>query len=215
MKEKKRSAYSLFILASLVSFIVGFATGLIAWLAPVGLLWSAFYAYFLPVAYLRMLRGDNAPFKEVLMEELESSGWRYSLASLLSMLFVFGWSLLLFIPGIIKQFSYAMTPYILKDNPEMKALDAITKSREMMRGNKGAYFTLVLSYYSWVLIPFVVWIVSSLMLFATLFTFGSLGSPVLIGVVSIVAGIGTFAASAFVLPRWQLAQGLFYEQLSR
>ena len=35
-------------------------------------------------------------------------------------IYTFLWSLLLIIPGIIKHYSYAMTPYILKEEPEMK-----------------------------------------------------------------------------------------------
>ncbi len=37
------------------------------------------------------------------------------------------WSLLLLIPGIIKAYSYAMTDFILKDEPEMKNNAAIEK----------------------------------------------------------------------------------------
>ncbi|MBR4954890.1 MAG: DUF975 family protein, partial [Clostridia bacterium] len=55
-------------------------------------------------------------------------------------LFTFLWSLLLVIPGIIKQYSYAMTPYILAENPGMTATEAITESRRVMDGNKWRLF---------------------------------------------------------------------------
>lgn len=32
-------------------------------------------------------------------------------------LYVALWSLLLFIPGVVKAYSYAMTPYIMADHP--------------------------------------------------------------------------------------------------
>ena len=51
-------------------------------------------------------------------------------------IYTFLWSLLLIIPGIIKHYSYAMTPYILKEEPEMKNNAAIEKSMVMMDGNK-------------------------------------------------------------------------------
>jgi uncharacterized membrane protein len=51
---------------------------------------------------------------------------------ILRSLYTLLWSLLFVIPGIIKSFSYALTPYILKDNPDLKFNSAITKSREMM-----------------------------------------------------------------------------------
>lgn len=59
------------------------------------------------------------------------------------------WSLLFVIPGIIKQYSYAMTMYIMHDNPGISANDAITKSREMMDGHKFDLFLLDLSFIGW------------------------------------------------------------------
>lgn len=60
------------------------------------------------------------------------------------------WTLLLFIPGIIKAYSYSMTPYILAENPELSASEAIHRSRMMMRGHKFDLFWLQLSFIGWV-----------------------------------------------------------------
>lgn len=59
------------------------------------------------------------------------------------------WSFLLIIPGIIKAFSYAMTPYILEDCPELTATEAIHRSRMMMHGHKFDLFWLYLSFIGW------------------------------------------------------------------
>ena len=67
-------------------------------------------------------------------------------------LYIFLWSLLLFVPGIVKTYSYAMTPYILADHPEMTANEAITASRQLMDGHKGELFWLRLSFLGWVLL---------------------------------------------------------------
>lgn len=67
-------------------------------------------------------------------------------------LFLLLWSCLFIIPGIIKAYSYRMVPYILSDNPDMNATDAITKSREMMKGNKWRAFVLDLSFIGWVIL---------------------------------------------------------------
>ena len=64
-------------------------------------------------------------------------------------LFVALWSLLLIIPGIIKMFSYAMTPFILEENPELTANEAIDRSRAMMKGHKFDLFWLLLSFIGW------------------------------------------------------------------
>ena len=57
------------------------------------------------------------------------------------MLFIF--------PGIVKIFSYAMTPFILEENPELSANDAIDRSRAMMKGHKFDLFWLLLSFIGW------------------------------------------------------------------
>ncbi len=59
------------------------------------------------------------------------------------------WSLLFIIPGIVKSFSYAMTPYILAENPDMTASEAIDRSRSMMDGHKGELFVLRLTFIGW------------------------------------------------------------------
>lgn len=59
------------------------------------------------------------------------------------------WSLLLIIPGIVKSLSYAMTPYILVDHPELTAKQAIEASKAMMDGYKGDLFMLGLSFIGW------------------------------------------------------------------
>jgi len=64
-------------------------------------------------------------------------------------LYITLWSLLLIIPGIIKALSYAMTPYILAENPGMGANEAITRSRELMDGYKADLFVLRLTFLGW------------------------------------------------------------------
>ena len=64
-------------------------------------------------------------------------------------LFTFLWALLLIIPGIMKAFSYALTPYILLDEPELTARQAITRSCEIMQGRRWKLFCLSLSFIGW------------------------------------------------------------------
>ena len=75
--------------------------------------------------------------------------WHKVWGMLLMTVFIFLWSLLFIIPGIIKWFSYAMTPFILEENPELSASDAIHRSRMMMRGHKFDLFWLYLSFIGW------------------------------------------------------------------
>ncbi|MDE6758285.1 MAG: DUF975 family protein [Clostridia bacterium] len=94
-------------------------------------------------------------------------------------IFIFLWSLLLFIPGVIKAYSYSMSYFILLDNPEMSANDARKKSIEMMKGNKWRLFCLQLSYIGWSILSAItlgilsLWVVPSLRT-ATAFFYQSL-----------------------------------------
>lgn len=64
-------------------------------------------------------------------------------------LYVFLWSLLFVIPGIVMRYAYAMTPFIMAENPDMTASDAIETSKQLMDGHKGELFTLDLTFIGW------------------------------------------------------------------
>lgn len=67
-------------------------------------------------------------------------------------LFIFFWTLLLIVPGIIKSYEYYMVPYILSENPDMNYKDALRLSKEMMDGHKWDTFVLSLSFLGWILL---------------------------------------------------------------
>ena len=62
------------------------------------------------------------------------------------------WTLLFIIPGIVKGLSYAMTPFILEEHPEMTASQAIKASMELMNGHKMELFILGLTFIGWSLL---------------------------------------------------------------
>lgn len=66
------------------------------------------------------------------------------------MVFTFLWTLLFVIPGIIAAIRYSMSFYILADNPEIGIMEAVNRSKAMMRGNKWKFFCLNLSFIGWV-----------------------------------------------------------------
>lgn len=67
-------------------------------------------------------------------------------------LFIFLWTLLLIVPGIIATFRYAMAFYILVDNPQIGVFDAINESKRIMQGHKWELFVLYLSFLGWILL---------------------------------------------------------------
>jgi len=73
-------------------------------------------------------------------------------AHFLMAVFTILWSLLLVIPGIIAALSYAMTYYIMIDNPEVSPSEAIQLSKEMMNGHKAELFILGLSFLGWLIL---------------------------------------------------------------
>ncbi|MBQ1816013.1 MAG: DUF975 family protein [Bacteroidaceae bacterium] len=67
----------------------------------------------------------------------------------LKALYIFLWSLLLIIPGIMKALAYDMAEFIMADNPDIDAQDAIHRSRVMMDGHKMKLFLMYLSFIGW------------------------------------------------------------------
>ncbi|MCD8398910.1 MAG: DUF975 family protein [Lachnospiraceae bacterium] len=67
-------------------------------------------------------------------------------------LFLFLWSLLFVIPGIVKSYEYCMIPYLLADYPDLPPEEAFQISKDMMDGNKWDTFILDLSFIGWELL---------------------------------------------------------------
>ncbi len=67
-------------------------------------------------------------------------------------LYIFFWSLLFAIPGIIKSYSYSQAMFILNDNPGIGIDEAITRSREMMQGHKWELVILQSSFFGWAIL---------------------------------------------------------------
>ncbi|MBQ8260083.1 MAG: DUF975 family protein [Clostridia bacterium] len=101
--------------------------------------------------YLGILRGMNPGFEGCISAITENIGTKF-IATLLVSLYTFLWSLLFIIPGIVKSYSYAMTPYILLDRPELSPTEAIKESEKMMNGHKMDLFILDLSFIGWILL---------------------------------------------------------------
>lgn len=86
---------------------------------------------------------------ELIIEPFKKSLVTSIVANILMGIFIFLWSLLLVVPGIIKYYAYNMTTYIIKDNPDIDFMEAIKKSEEMMKGNKLRLFYLQVSFIGW------------------------------------------------------------------
>lgn len=101
--------------------------------------------------FLSMVRtSEKIKFSSLLQAFSEISMYVRILGTyLVMMVYMFLWTLLLVIPGIIKAFSYSQTYFVLRDNPGIGINAAITKSRKLMNGHKWQFFVLQLSFIGW------------------------------------------------------------------
>ena len=104
-----------------------------------------------------LVEGDNRAVGNLFRDSFGRWG-RKVWGMFLMNFFISLWSLLLIIPGFIKFYAYALTPYILIDNPEISANQAINLSQKMMKGHKFDLFFLHFSFIGW--------------FFLSIFTFG-------------------------------------------
>lgn len=97
--------------------------------------------------YLRLTDGAHPSVRELFAEF--ANFWSALKVMLLSGVFTFLWSLLLVIPGIVKAIGYSQALYILAENPNMGAREALRRSERMMVGHKMEYVMLQLSFLGW------------------------------------------------------------------
>lgn len=126
------------------------------------------------------------------------------LMNLLMGLYVFLWSLLLIIPGILKSFSYAMTPYILAENRHLSANDAITESCRIMYGNRWRLFCLNLSFIGWEMVCAIPMMIGLLL--------SAMGTISLLWYIPFV--LVSALASCLLHPYEEAAQAAFYRDLT-
>lgn len=127
---------------SVVNVYVGQGTSLIGTLITLPITFA------LTVAFLRVKRGGTIGVKDL----FAYYNGRVFITMVLKTFCTILWSLLLFIPGIIKAYSYAMTEYIMIDNPELSGHRAIEASMQMMEGKKMKLFLLDLSFIGWIIL---------------------------------------------------------------
>ena len=101
------------------------------------------YARFL----LKQHDGKGPDFND-LFSQFDRFGTGFA-QNILRTLYTFLWGLLLIVPGIIAAYSYAMTPFILEEHPELTASEAIDRSKELMNGHKMDLFILTLTFLGW------------------------------------------------------------------
>ncbi|MDD3304504.1 MAG: DUF975 family protein, partial [Clostridia bacterium] len=125
----------IYFLIGIVSFVVG-----------------ALITYALQKMYIRIARDENYEVEEILKTTYGEEPVRSFVISLLMSIYIFLWSLLLIIPGIIKTYAYSMSMYIANKDLGLSASLCITKSNELTSGHKFRIFLIDLSFLGWYLL---------------------------------------------------------------
>ena len=94
-----------------------------------------------------ILRREEMPY-ESLFDAFPFAG-KVILLSIVEGVFIFLWSMLFVIPGIIAAYRYRFAMYNLCENPEMGVMEALNMSKAQTYGFKAQLFLLDLSFLGW------------------------------------------------------------------
>lgn len=136
-------------LGTLVAVLLGLLSLSMVWLL-VAYLIGSFVSLGLMRYNLDLIDGKEVHFGQIF--SMSSLCGKALWLNIRTSIFTFLWSLCLIIPGIIKTYSYSMAGFIMTENPEMTAKEAMEVSMKMMRGNKWRLFCLQLSFIGWAIL---------------------------------------------------------------
>ena len=147
-RSQLKGQWGMAILLCLIYSALGGILGFIDYVGPImSVLLAGIMTLGIVSCFLKVARNEVFQF-ENLFDGFKNYKSAIILQLLISIL-VFLWSLLLLIPGIIASLSYSMSFYILHDNPEIGAKEALSASKSMMQGYKWKLFCLHLSFIGW------------------------------------------------------------------
>ena len=102
------------------------------------------------VAHKDLLQNGDAAVTRNTIRHAFTDYVRNAVSILLVYVYTALWTLLFIVPGIIKGLAYSLTPFIVKDNPQLSPNQAINLSMKMMKGHKFDLFYLYLSFIGWI-----------------------------------------------------------------
>ncbi len=143
------SRWMMALVVSLVFSVILSALGTIG----VGLIFTGCFLFGYAGVFLGIARGREEIDVAGLFEGFKGERFTKSLVLyIVETVYIFLWSLLFIIPGIVKTYSYSMAFYIMNDHPEYTATQCLDESRRMMQGHKLDLFCLHLSFIGWIIV---------------------------------------------------------------
>ncbi len=146
--------------------------------------------------------------------------------TIVTFLFIWLWSMLFIVPGIIAAYRYRFAAYNLYENPGIGVMEALDMSKRQTMGYKGQIFTLDLSYLGWTLLASLPALVETGMLYYGMF---SSYYDYMTGAISVmpadftafailptwlwtlISGLWSMAVSLFYLPNFQCVELGYFE----
>ena len=144
--------------------------------------------------------------------------------------FIWLWSMLFVIPGIVAAYRYRFAAYNLYENPGISVMEALEMSKRQTMGYKGQIFALDLSYIGWTLLASLPVMVEMGMMYYAMF---SSYYDYMTGAISVmptdftasvilpawlwtlISGLWSMAVSLFYLPHFQCVELGYYETAKR
>ena len=144
--------------------------------------------------------------------------------------FIWLWSMLFIIPGIVAAYRYRFAAYNLYENPGISVMEALEMSKRQTMGYKGQIFALDLSYIGWTLLASLPAMVEMGMMYYAMF---SSYYDYMTGAISVmptdftasvilpawlwtlISGLWSMAVSLFYLPHFQCVELGYFETAKR
>lgn len=104
--------------------------------------------------YVKSSRQEKTSVKDLLTGFKDNFGENFILGILRDLLVIL-WSVLFIIPGVIKNYSYTMSIYLITRNHELTAMEALKESKRLMKGHRRELFLMDLSFLGWILLTIV------------------------------------------------------------
>lgn len=132
------------------SLLYSVIVGSLNYVFPLGLIFGGPMVVGLAIFTLALYRKEEATIEQ-LFEGFKNFA-NSVVAYLLMTLYVFLWTLLLIIPGIIASLNYSQIMFILAEDKNIKGSEALKKSKEMMKGNRWKLVCLSFRFFGWLLL---------------------------------------------------------------
>lgn len=140
--------------------------------------------------------------------------------SIVTFVFVFLWSMLFVIPGIIASYRYRYAMYNLLENPDLGIMEALDMSKRQTFGYKGQLFLLDMSYLGWGLLAALPLVVEIIYVYSALLRdpYLYMSNPTLLVstaastiLVSLLSWLWALVVKLFYLPAYQCVELGYFE----